>query len=69
MLRVIFNTTIFLIIISLSFFLYLSFVGIETNKFNRQFDDLVNQQKNLRLNTQNLYIKFDLPRKSFFIQN
>ena len=69
MLRIFTNILSLILILLLSTFLYLSFVGFQTNKFNKEIESYINKFTNqLNVKIESIFLKFDLNKQALLLE-
>ena len=69
MLRIFTNILSLILILLLSTFLYLSFVGFQTNKFNKEIENYINKFTNqLNVKIESIFLKFDLNKQALLLE-
>ena len=65
--KIIFNLFLFLVLSIIFLVLFLSTIGIETNKFNKLIENKISESKNIDLQLQAINFKLDIRKFSLFI--
>ena len=69
MLRIFTNILSLILILLLSTFLYLSFVGFQTNKFNKEIESYINKFTNqFNVKIESIFLKFDLNKQALLLE-